>query len=40
MSQSELEQLRKRLTEAEMMTARVTHDVCVDYCCYTFLTNV
>lgn len=40
MSQNELEQLRKRLTEAEMKTARVTHDVRASLSCYTLLTSV
>jgi hypothetical protein len=38
-SQSELEQWRKRLAEAEMKTARVTHDVRASLSCYTFLTS-
>jgi CAP-Gly domain-containing linker protein 1 len=38
--QNELEQLRKRLAEAEMKTARVTHDVCASLSYYTFLTSV
>ncbi|KAG1839264.1 hypothetical protein F4604DRAFT_1885313 [Suillus subluteus] len=35
--ENELEQLRKRLAEAEMKTARVSHDVCAGLSCYTFL---
>ncbi|KAG2345466.1 hypothetical protein BDR05DRAFT_981848 [Suillus weaverae] len=38
--ENELEQLRKRLAEAEMKTARVTHDVRASRSCYTFLTGV
>ncbi|KAG1839825.1 hypothetical protein DFJ58DRAFT_811496 [Suillus subalutaceus] len=38
--ENELEQLRKRLAEAEMKTARVSHDVCASLSCYAFLISV